>query len=146
MADGVERILIREVRYVHELKMNQISLGMLEASSYMFKELDVVLCLKEQLAIMKATRSYGLYTLQGENPQRYAFTRDRTRRKVGSPQRHRHADLIAYFMTSTDDITGDELSLIYVDDILIACKYKIEIRRQFELKYLGGNKENSCDS
>ncbi|KZV20013.1 hypothetical protein F511_28913 [Dorcoceras hygrometricum] len=66
MHDGIERIL-REVRYVPELKRNLISLGALDQAGYCFKAEHGRLAIsKGALVVMKGIRTRGLYVLLGD--------------------------------------------------------------------------------
>ena len=66
MADGTMKIL-KDVRYIPELKRNLISLGTLDTSGYEIKLRGGVLkVLKGIMVAMKGTLNQGLYILQGE--------------------------------------------------------------------------------
>ncbi|KAG6726906.1 hypothetical protein I3842_02G103200, partial [Carya illinoinensis] len=66
MHDGTERVL-REVRFIPELKRNLISLGMLDLSGHTFKsEAGVLRVTRGSLVIMKGVIKNGLYTLLGK--------------------------------------------------------------------------------
>lgn len=63
--DGTQKIL-KDTRYVPELKRNLISLGALDQSGYSFKAQNGLLSvITGSLMIMKDTRSNGLYVLSG---------------------------------------------------------------------------------
>lgn len=65
MHDRVHR-LVRDVRYVLELKRNLIFLGTLDAGGYSFKfENGQLRVSKESLIIMKAIRKNSLHVLRG---------------------------------------------------------------------------------
>lgn len=65
MYDGVDRIL-KNVRYVHELKRNLVSLGTLDSGGYTFKsENGVMKVMKGSLLVMKAVIKNSLYFLLG---------------------------------------------------------------------------------
>jgi len=58
--------MLEEVRYVHGLKRNLISLGELEKKGYIFKgEKGMMKVLRECIMVMKCVRKNGLYALKG---------------------------------------------------------------------------------
>nr|CAN69096.1 hypothetical protein VITISV_025437 [Vitis vinifera] len=64
--DGIERVL-KDVKYIPELKRNLISLGMLDNSGYTFEsEPNSLRVARGSLTIMKGTIKNGLYTFIGQ--------------------------------------------------------------------------------
>lgn len=64
--DGMERVL-KEVRYIPELKRNLISLGMMDRSGCTFKsESGTLKISRGALVVMKGVIKNGLYTLIGK--------------------------------------------------------------------------------
>ncbi|RVW26906.1 Glutamate receptor 2.1 [Vitis vinifera] len=71
--DGIERVL-EDIRYIPELKMNLISLGMLDKLGYTFKsEPNSLRVARGSLTVMKVTIKNELYTLIGLDCDRQSF-------------------------------------------------------------------------
>ena len=67
MFNGIVRELT-DVRYVLELKSNLISLGVLDSCGYKYIGQGGALTLsKGSLVVMKATKVYSLYKMEGSN-------------------------------------------------------------------------------